>query len=507
MKTFILLLITVVQCIFCSMTFAEDSLQIAGIFSSNMVIQRDAPIHVWGNALPDQQVTIDFSTQTASTTSDPSGHWEIVLKPLSANKAGQLLKVSTSNENLALDNVVIGDVWHASGQSNMAMTVASVAKGLPEAAQHIREANLPNIRIRKITQPASKVAVDQLPVNSGWIVCSPKTVSQFSAVSFYYAKELNQQLDVPIGIIDSSRGGTPIEPYIPRKAFHSHPTLLQELKLSDQNDLAGLWKLTGGVRARTETWLPGQLFNSRIAPNADFQVKGMIWYQGESNSGKGEDPRDYQYKMRALIDGWRTELKQPGLPCYFVQLPGSGAGPNWPYLREQQRLSTSIPNTAMVVTIDLLDQNIHPPNKIDVGRRLASCALAKEYKKNVPYSGPLFKQVQRSADKLIVLFNHLGSGLMAAKKEGLLPVQELETNSLAHFELLDNSGNWHSAKAEIQNQTVVVSSDQVTKPVAARYAYEIDPQNCHLYNRDGFPASPFCSQPAQLDFQHHIPAE
>ncbi|PHS02532.1 MAG: sialate O-acetylesterase [Blastopirellula sp.] len=472
-----------------------------------MVIQRDAPIHVWGNALPDQQVTIGFSTQTASTKSDQSGHWKILLKPLPANKAGQLLKVSTSNSGLTLNNVVIGDVWHASGQSNMAMTVAAVAQRLPEAAQHIREANLPNIRFRRVTQPASKVALDQLPTNRGWVVCSPKTVSQFSAVSFYYAKELSEQLDVPIGIIDSSRGGTPIEPYIPRKAFHSHPTLMQELKLSDQNDLAGLWKLKGGVRARTETWLPGQLFNSRIAPIADFQVRGMIWYQGESNSGTGEDPRDYQYKMRALVDGWRTELKQPQLPCYFVQLPGSGAGKNWPYLREQQRLSASIPNTAMVVTIDLLDQNIHPPNKVDVSRRLASCALANEYKKNVPYSGPLFKQAQRFADKLIVHFNHTESGLMAAKKEGLLPPKELATDSLAHFELLDPSGNWHAAKAEIDNQTVIVSSGQVSEPVAVRYAYEIDPQNCQLYNRDGFPASPFCSQPAQLDFEHSVPEE
>ena len=238
-----------------------------------------------------------------------------------------------------------------------------------------------------------------------------------------------------------------------------------------------------------------------------FAARGTIWYQGESNCGDGEDPRDYQHKMRALITGWRTALGDANLPFYFVQLPGSGARAGWPYLREQQRLSTDLPNTGMVVTIDLLDDDIHPPNKIDVGERLARWALAGAYQKQIPFSGPLFERAEISDGEATVYFRHAENGLMVATKRGLAEAEETPQAKLAHFELADEEGRWQPAVAVIKDRTVKVTSESVPHPVAVRYAYAISPEGCNLYNRDGLPASPFCSDPTLLDYAPEIASD
>ena len=336
-------------------------------------------------------------------------------------------------------------------------------------------------------------------------MCEPTTVSRFSGVAFYFARRLDKELNVPIGVIDTSRGGTPIEPFIPRAAFDSHPTLKEELELGDREDLVGIWKLPGGVRARDANWLPGRLFHSRLAPISRFGVRGAVWYQGESNSGVQEDPRDYQHKTRALINGWRQVFESEKLPVYFVQLPGSGAGEGWPYLREQQRLATDLPNTGMVVTVDLDGAGIHPPNKIDVGERLACWALAKDYGRSVSFSGPMFERQEIQGKKVILHFIHADSGLMVADKDGLAEPRETPEDELAYFEVTDLSGQWHPAKARIDGQKVVVTCDEVASPIAVRYAHAINPENCNLYNRDGLPASPFCSRPDLLSYDPKLP--
>jgi sialate O-acetylesterase len=205
--------------------------------------------------------------------------------------------------------------------------------------------------------------------------------------------------------------------------------------------------------------------------------------------------------MRALINGWRGAFGSDSLPFYFVQLPGSGARAGWPYLREQQRLSMDLPDTGMVVTIDLLDEDIHPPNKIDVGDRLARWALAKRYEKNIVPSGPLFDRVEFASGRAMVYFSYAESGLMTAIKRGTEPAVENSESTLEHFELADPTGRWFPAAAVIEGSTVVVQSEEVVEPVAVRYAYEINPQHCHLYNRAGLPASPFCSDSDRLDYQ------
>lgn len=484
---------------------ASAELRLAGIFADQMVLQRDQPIPVWGWAEAGDKVTVILLDQTATALANENGEWSVTLKPSEADSHCRQLRVESGEQAIVVNDVLVGDVWHASGQSNMAMTVGAMAKELEPVAKDIAAAELPQLRFCRINEPESLKPLNDLRQRATWTVCDPTTVSQFSGVAFYFARQLDKELNVPIGVIDTSRGGTPIEPFIPRAAFNSHPTLRKELEIGDREDLEGIWKLPGGVRARDANWFPGRLFHSRFAPISRFGARGAIWYQGESNSGVQEDPRDYQHKMRALINGWRQAFGDEKLPVYFVQLPGSGAGEGWPYLREQQRLATDLPNTGMVVTLDLDGAGIHPPNKIDVGERLARWALAKDYGRSVPFSGPMFERQEVQGNKVILHFRHADSGLMVADKDGLSDPRETPEAKLACFEVTDSSGKWQPAKAKIDGEKVVVTSNEVASPIAVRYAYAVNPENCNLYNRDGLPASPFCSRPELLSYDPKLP--
>lgn len=483
------------------------ALQLSNIFSDHMVLQRDQAVAIWGWADSQQMVTVRFADQVVSVKSTENGAWLVQLDPLEASDKGRDLQVKCQGDKVRLQNVVVGDVWHASGQSNMAMTLSAVATRLPLANQHLIAAELPLIRFRRVRDAAALEPSEDLKQRASWTVCAPETAGSFSAVAFYFARKLHTELDVPIGIIDTSRGGTPIEPYIPRAAFAAHPTLRRELELGDQDDLSGLRRLPGGVRARDENWLPARLFHSRLAPIRRLAVRGAIWYQGESNSGNGEDPRDYQHKMHALITGWRTAFDAPSLPFYFVQLPGSGAGPGWPFLREQQRLAARLPHTAMVVTIDLIDDDIHPANKVDVGERLGLAALSQEYGQDLVFSGPRFERVEIVDGLAVVYFSQAEKGLMAATKDGVSAPRESPQAALSHFELADSDGRWHKSTAIVRGQTVSVRCDGLANPIAVRYAYAVSPDQCILYNRAGLPASPFCSEPTLLKYSPESPSE
>lgn len=485
-----------------SAAYAE--LKLAGIFSDHLVLQRERTVPVWGWGDKGQVVTVQFAGQSVTAKVNDDGTWQANLTPLAASDEARELVAVCEGEKVVVTDVVVGDVWHASGQSNMAMNVQAVARHFSQAEADMAAAKLPAIRFRRIDEQASAAPQKDIPLKAGWSVCSPDTVGGFSAAAFYFARKLRTELGVPIGIVDSSRGGTPIEPFIPRAAFKAHPTLLRELELGDREDLLGISKLPGGVRARDANWLPGRLFHSRLAPIKRFPERGVIWYQGESNCGDGEDPRHYQHKMRALITGWRTELGDEDLPFYFVQLPGSGARVGWPYLREQQRLSLGLPHTGMAVTIDLFHQDIHPPDKFDVGERLARLALADVYGRKVPHNGPLFERVEIANGRAVVFFTHAGSGLMTAIKDGLAEPKEDRAISLAHFELADQEGNWHPANATIDGATVIVRNEHLPRPAAVRYAYAVNPEQCSLYNRDGLPAAPFCSHPELLKFEPEL---
>lgn len=484
---------------------SQAELHVANIFQDHMVLQRDVPVRIWGRAGGSEKLTVRFAGQSIETAANDDGNWSATLQPLAANAQGQSLQVDGMTESRVVRDVLVGELWHACGQSNMAMTVGQMAKELPAVQADIAAANLPSLRFSRIHAGPQKQPLDDLESPANWVVCSPQTVASFSGVSFYFARKLQQELGIPVGIIDTSRGGTPIEPFIPEPAFTSHPTLDMERVLGQIEALEALRRLPGGVYARDANWLPGRLFNSRLAPIMRLPVRGAMWYQGESNSGTQEDPHEYAHKMRALVRGWRDATNNEALPFYFVQLPGSGAGPGWPYLREQQRLATDVPHTGMAVTLDLVGGNIHPPNKIDVGDRLARWALAKDYGQQVPFSGPMFDRQEIDGDHITIRFQHAESGLMVASKQGLEPPLETPDGKLTLFEVAGTEGHWHAAEATIDGPTVVVTSPKVTAPIAVRYAYIVSPQHVPLYNREGLPASPFCSKPELLKYDPQLP--
>jgi len=484
---------------------AAEPVRLSHIFADHMVLQREQPIRVWGWANAGDKVTVKFADQAAETAAADDGAWSVTFKPLEASIKGRPLRVENGDQSLVINHVLVGEVWHASGQSNMAMTVGAMVKELETVNADIAAAGLPALRFCRINEAESPEPRSDLSGLATWNVCTPATVSRFSGVAFYFARQLHRELGVPVGVIDSSRGGTPIEPFIPVEAFDAHPTLQRELVLSEQGDLDAIWKLPGGVRARDANWLPGRLFHSRLAPISRFAVRGAIWYQGESNCGVQEDPRDYQHKLRALINGWRQALGSEELPVYFVQLPGSGAGDGWPYLREQQRLATDLPHTGMVVTIDIDGAGIHPANKIDVGQRLAAWALAKDFGKPIAFSGPLFDRQEIQDDKVVLHFRHADNGLMVADKDAEAEPQATPEAKLAHFEVTDKTHKWQPAVATIEGKTIVVTCTEVSSPIAVRYAYAVTPDNCNLYNCDGLPASPFCSQPDLLVYDPKLP--
>ena len=477
-------------------------LRIARVFSDDGVLQRGTQVPVWGWAGSGAKVTVEFAGQSKTATSDADGRWVVQLDPMKVQQAGSRMTVKSGEETLHIRGLLVGEVWYASGQSNMEMNLDSCARKLAFVSDVIGEPESRLIRTMRVGNADAPDELDDLPGPLRWQWDTPENRPGQSAAAYFFARELHDELQVPIGIIESSWGGKPIEGFIPREKFLEYPKLKTILELAGADQLERLAKTEGGVMIRNTAGMPGRIFNARVAPIAPYAVKGFIWYQGESNAGAGEDPRNYHNKMRALIEGWRDLWKQGDLPFYFVQLPAFNDGASgWIRLREEQRLSLAVPGTGMAVTIDLRDSDIHPSNKVDVGKRLASWALAKNYGKSVPFSGPLFQAIKIEENKIRVSFEDVGDGLMTARKEGLDAPVETKGRDPGHFEIADSEGHWHAAKAEIEGRFVIVSSSKVANPVAVRYACEGDPENANLYNRAGLPASPFCSRLDLLPWQ------
>jgi len=474
---------------------AFADLQPAKIFSDHMVLQRDAAVPVWGWADADTSVTVAFADQSITTKADERGRWKLKLDPMVASATGRSLEISSGTRKVTIRDVLVGDVWFAGGQSNMDYRVQGMARRLPEGKALAEAANYSAIRHRKVSEKSAPRPQADL-TGGGWVVCTRQSVYGFSGVAFVFARRLHVELKVPVGIIDCAWGGTPIEPYIPASAFKGHPTLVELAKYAKAGDLEAIRKMSGGTWVRSPAWLPGAIYNGRIAPVAPYGIRGAIWYQAESNSGKGEDPRAYRHKQRALVEGWRKAFQQERLPFYFVQLP-QWKSYAWTYAREEQLRAMEVAGTGMVVTIDLDNANdIHPPNKIDVGERLALWPLAKLYGKKIPFSGPLFREVEIRGSEAIVRFDYAEEGLIAGRIKSIGKIIEVKDGDLNGFELADMDGVWHPAKANVKGRTVSVKSLRVSQPLAVRYAChpeapEGSPWN--LYGKSGLPASPFCS--------------
>jgi len=478
---------------------ASAEVKLPAIISDHMVLQADAAALVWGTASPGEKVAVSFGAAAASATAGADGKWEVRLSGPKAGEAGTL-EVRGSNV-LEIKDVLVGEVWLGSGQSNMAMAVNRANDFEQEAAA----ADFPQIRM--FTVASGPAATAQADCAGEWVVCSPATVARFSATAYFFGRALQRELKVPVGLINSSVGGTPIESWISPQAQAASAELKPFFAASEKQagavdakrakakyarDLAAWQEAAKKAKAAGQT-VPkrprdpvgvqqrkgnvGGLFNGKIAPLTNYRIRGAIWYQGEANTTPAKAPF-YQYQLPLLIQDWRTRWGYE-FPFAWVQLPNFGApSRDWPTVREAMLKTLAVPKTGMAITIDIGEEkDIHPKNKQDVGQRLALWALGTVYGKSVPTSGPLPARAARRGKDVVVRFTHTDGGLVAKGGE------------LAAFELADQDG-FHPATAKIAGETVVVSSPDVPEPTAVRYAWSNDPE-AHLFNGAGLPATPF----------------
>jgi len=479
-------------------------IKLPAIIGDNMVLQQGEKVAIWGWADPGEEVTVDVSWHSMkwAVTADKDGKWSF--KMTSPKVGGPYEMTLTGKNSITIKNILVGEVWVASGQSNMQFAVRQGNN----AEQEIAEANYPKIRLFYVTR---KVADEpQSDCEGSWVECNPETVPGFSAVAYFFGRDLHKELDVPVGLIHTSWGGTPAESWTRREvleampecapilkryadAVANYPKAMEEYKkkLAEWKEAAAKAKADGINPPRRpgapfgpgHPHSPSGLYNAMIAPLIPYGIAGAIWYQGESNAG-----RAYQYRtlFPAMIKNWRDDWDLGQFPFLFVQLANfmktkpEPADSAWAELREAQLMTLSLPNTGMAVIIDIGEaDDIHPKNKQDVGKRLALWALAKTYGKKLVYSGPIYKSMKVDDGKVILSFDHIGSGLVAKGGE------ELKGFAIAGA---DKKFVW--ADAKIEGDTVVVSSDKVAEPVAVRYAWADNPV-CNLYNAEELPASPF----------------
>ena len=476
-----------------------------GLFSENAVLQQGMEVPVWGTARDGETVTIEFAGQKITTTAT-AGKWLVRLKALPAG--GPFTMTITGDNVITLKNILVGEVWLCSGQSNMARTLVPPDSVQPRSSfweSDAAAANYPEIRHFRVGGGALDVPAEQ--VTGNWEVCTPETARGFTAVGYYFARDLLKARQVPVGLITAAVGATGASEWTSRAALDSQPALrtilerhareikeyparLEKYKAEEtqlmadyqaavakaqQENLPAPRKPAPPGNPLTNYYRPTAQYNSKIAPLQPAAIRGVLWYQGENNRGHANE---YRVLFAALIADWRKAWGDPGLPFLFVQLPPhKGTEPEFREVQLQTWLNTS--NTAMVVTTDCGDaENIHPPDKRPVGARLALAARAVVYGEPIESSGPVFNTLTLDGNRAVLRFTHIGAGLVA--KDG----------ELKGFTIGGADKKFFPAKAEIQGDTVVVSNEQVPNPVAVRYGWANVPDvNC--FNRDGLPASPF----------------
>lgn len=483
------------------------------VWSSGLVIQRDMPVTVWGWAKPGESVTVTLAGNSSSVKADEEGAWQATLPSMDA---GGPYAITIKGENtVKIDDILVGEVWLCSGQSNMQWNITSTQN----AAVEVAAADYPEIRLFHI--PRVTAGTPQNDVNAEWRHCTPdNTTASFSAVAYFFGRELYRELGVPIGLINSSWGGTRIEPWTPPEGFAAVPSLSDfitrienantayEAAIAEMPDKYRSWEKEarkdlkkGDEVVSPPAWpnhelnrhtQPTGLYNAMIHPLVPFAIRGAIWYQGESNRMDGYIYRD---KMEALIKGWRTVFHNPDLAFYYVQLApyryrSYGRILNrltdlrpyaLPIIWDAQRDALDIPGTGMAVTTDIATvDNIHPQNKQDVGHRLALWALAKTYgRTGFEYSGPLYRSMNVRGGTAVLTFDHVGDGLSTH-----------DDTSPSWFQVAGADRRFYPAEAKINGDTIELSHDKVSQPVAVRYGWHEEAMP-NLINDAGLPASPF----------------
>jgi sialate O-acetylesterase len=433
---------------------AQAAVEPHALFSDNAVLQQKVKVPVWGTT--DQATPVKVSIAGQSVEATPKdGKWQVELGPLTAG-GPHVLTIAQGDQKVERKNILVGEVWLCGGQSNMQWAVNQ-----SEGAEAAIAASA-NDQLRLITVPRERDTNPRANVKAEWVVAAPTTTPDFSAVGYFFGRDLQKKLGVPVGLISSNVGGTAAEEWIGGKTLAAH------------EDLAGTYTPPGGS---------SQLYNAMIAPLSPFPIQGAIWYQGESNAGRSFH---YQKLLPAMIESWREAFHKPDMPFLIVQIAPydkeRAYSPDsiWAEIREAQRhIVNHVPKTALVVTLDVGDeQDIHPRKKEPVGARLALAARGVAYGEDLVYSGPTYEKQTIADGKVRLHFKDLGTGLVA--KDG----------ELKGFTISGDGQKFTKAKAEIDGDTIVVSSDEVASPVAVRYAWLANPEG-NLWNKNGLPASPF----------------
>lgn len=488
-----------------SQTQAE--IKLPAIIGDHMVLQQGQKNPLWGWAEAGEKITVSVNGQSHTTTADAKGKWKVTLDPL---KVGGPYEITIKGkESITLKDVLSGEVWICSGQSNMAWTVSNSN----DADLEIMTANYPKIRLISVPQVGTQEPQDNF--NGKWEACTPQTVGSFSAVGYFFGRQLYQTLNVPIGLIDNAWGGSAAEAWVNRKRLEEEPAFKglmdrwkqteknhnQEKSMAAYNKRLNQWKeavkkakaagkpaprrprqprnpLTGNHR-------PANIYNGVLHPTIGYGIKGAIWYQGESNAG-----RAYQYRklFPFMIQNWRDEWNQGDFPFYWVQLADfrsekpEPAESDWAELREAQTMTMSkLPNTGEAVIIDLGEAvDIHPKNKLDVGKRLARWALAKDYGVKIVYQSPQYKSMETEGNKAILTFDHVGGGL-----------DLFDINTPVGFTIAGADKKFVNANAKIIGKNKIeVWSDAVAKPASVRYGWADNPI-LNVQNKEGLPLTPF----------------
>jgi sialate O-acetylesterase len=456
---------------------ARAEVKLPQVIGENMVLQRGEAVPIWGDAAPGEQVSVKFAGQTKSATADAAGKWRVNLDALQTSATPSTLTVAGSN-TIELKNILVGEVWLCGGQSNMEFNMGgngSSFRATPPLIEARQQADKPQIRLFLVKKNERAFTTD------GWQICTPDTVAPFSAVAYFFGKELQEKLNVPVGLVESCWGGSHIERWTPAEAYERNPVFASQATSKP---------------VRIDNQRAGQYFEPMIRPLIPFAVRGAIWYQGESNIINSNDRMRYVDKFKTMIDAWRSLWGEGDFPFYTVQIapyyytrrndPLKHSEEELPYLWEAQVACLKLPNVGLAATTDLVDSfsNIHPPNKWDVGHRLALIALARTYGiKDLAYSGPIFKSAEFRDGKAIIHFDFTGAGKpQLGTSDGKAPTE---------FTIAGADHNFIPATAEIDGDSVLVHSDAIKDPKAVHFGWHETAQPNLIDANSKLPAIPF----------------
>ena len=516
-----------VPCLLIALAFAfaaraRADVTLPALLADHMVIQRGLPVHVWGMAAPHEAVSVTFRGETKATSADDNGRWSLFLSPGEAGGPFQLTVKATNS--ITLGDILVGDVWVASGQSNMEFPMT----GLVNAQTEIAAAQYPRIRLFRVDHKPADYPLENVS-SKGWSACTPETVADSSAVAYFFARNLQQKLGVPIGLIETYWGGTAAESWTSLHALSADAALMpvfaarskmvdaqSTVVLQQQREEREYQQAVAQAKADGKpapwrkwhpdfaAWAPAGLYNGMIAPLTPFAIRGVIWYQGEANSGQDRAPL-YARVFQTMIRDWRNNWGEGDFPFLFVQIANWNTAPEdlWPEVRDAQRQALALKNTGMAVTIDIGNpDDIHPKNKQDVGLRLALAARAIAFGEKVEWSGPLYRQVTQEDHALRVWFDH-ADGLAAKELRAPLTQDQLSrkdferaegfsavTKRLVGFEVAGADGNMRRRRQRSRARRSSSPAQQCRRPT--RFATDGRPiRSCNLINREGLPASPF----------------